>query len=164
MPPVTEHCRPGYCPGIALAVVAAFAAAAAAAEVAPAGVEIHRVNSRDTEIAAYCVGRHRFGPRRVAYMCPVGRVLRRCHVLRRVLCREACLCLAVGIDAVAVVVASNFAGGVVEHATAATGPPVESASLVPCSWAVDATSVGAASAFEGSAVVGPVAHSLRCRL
>ena len=101
--PVAGHCRPGYYPGIALAAVAAFAGTAAAG-VAPTGVGIHRVDYLDIGIAAHCVGRHRLSPRRVAYMCPVGRVLRRCHVLRRFLCREACHCLAVGIGAAAVAV------------------------------------------------------------
>ena len=76
---VAGHCRPGYYPGIALAAVAAFAGIVAAG-VALAGVGIHRVDFLDIEITAHCVGRHRLGPRRVAYMCPVGRVLRRCHV------------------------------------------------------------------------------------
>ena len=160
MPPVAEHCRHGYCPGTALAAVAAFADAAAA-EVAPAGVEIHRVGSRDTEIAAYCAGRHRLGPRRVACMCPVGRVLRRCHVLRRVLCREACVRLAVGIG-LAAVVASNVASLGVAHAIATSGLLVGLAFLFPCSWVVAATSVGAGSASEGAAAAESAAHLPHC--
>ena len=164
MPPVAEHCRRGDYPGIIPVAVVASAAAAAAAEVVLVDADIHRVGFQDIDIVACCAGRHRLDPRRAACMCPVERVFRRCHVHRRVLCREACLCLAVGIDVVGFAGASNFAGVGVVHATVAFGFPVESASLFPCSWAVSATSVGAASALEGSAVGGPVAHSLCCFL
>ena len=162
MPPVAEHFRPGYYPGIALAAVVASAAAAAAAEVELADAEIHRVGFRDIDIVACCAGRHRLDPRRAACMCPVERALRRCRVHRRVLCREAFLCLAVGIDVVGFAGASNFAGVEVVHTTAAFDFPVESASPFPCSWAVGATFVGVETAREGSAVGAPVARSLRC--